>query len=366
MLAEFLHKHNDPNSFELCITHDDRVNDGSSECFEELSSKYSNVKFAKNTHEDAVEWLTKLLDYYESNNLFTPILKGLRENLEKFANKEFFDTEKNFLWLSSGMLYNKAIAISSGDTILVGPSDFTYMLRLSDLEDFVNNKKKDGLYYGKLHAIFARITNQKIDWLTTHVNEIHQGIECNSDFRWDSKEVFKDYLNYPSDLKDYYLPDFKKNEITSLASPDSIEKMYEYSEQAFANRDIQLLPNFHGVHVMTKKTYDKIGGFTEAFYGRALADDKMTKDGMKYNFGGSLPPKFSFAWLATAELGPFRGEPYPDNWEELVRQRDPWYGKHPLNLVDLRYLHRDLISNADFSKVASEAFLYSPPIRIMT
>jgi hypothetical protein len=50
-------------------------------------------------------------------------------------------------------------------------------------------------------------------------------------------------------------------------------------------------------NTMTKKTYNLIGGFTEEWFGRAWADDRMTSLGIDSNKNNyKLPLDFSICW----------------------------------------------------------------------
>jgi hypothetical protein len=336
------------------LTHDNRVDDGSKEHFAELEAKYSNLTFVEHTHEDTVVYLRKLMDHYEQRGIFSNILPKLKENLDKFERKELFDHSKTFLWLSSGMLYNKAIAASKGDVILVGPADFSYLFRLKDLEAHAKGRARNGHFYGKPNALWARLTNQNKEWLEKLTDEVYRGVGRENElYRWDSRELFKDYLQYPPKLEDFYIPDFRNNKLISWADPDCMTALQTYCVESMTKGGVQNIPGFHGVHVMTRATYDAIGGFTEEFYGRALADDKMTSLGRRFG-GAALPSQFGFAWTFPGELLPTHGQGYPDGWQELAKERDPYYGKHPIPPHDTPvYLHDGILPAHEIAALAN-------------
>jgi len=367
MMVEALHRHNKGTDFEICMTHDDRVDDGSKDLFDTLRKKYDNLVFASNTHQDTVDYLEKLISHYETRGIFREILPGLKDNLLKFEKKELFDHSETFLWLSSGMMYNKAVSVSSGDKLLIGPGDFAYMFRLKELDDYISSHSKNGHFYGKPHAIWARMTNQDKAWLERGVDEVHKGALSNSPDRWDNRNMFKDYLKYPPQLEDFYIPDFRNNKLISWASEDCMNDLKTYCIESITKGGVQHIKGFHGVHTMTRKTYDAIGGFTEEFYGRASADDKMTALGRKFS-QGSLPPQFSFAWTVPGEIIPDKGQGYPEDWEELLKAKDPFYETHPIPPHDaLVYLHAGVVSDGDMLKLSSSAFnKSSPPLRVVT
>lgn len=366
MFAEALQIHNQGYDFEMVVTHDDRVEDGTTEMLTELCQKYKNIKVVRHTHEDTVVYLNRLLDYYDANNYFQSNLRAdLRKQVELFDQKKLFDHTRTFLWLTSGLLYDKAIQASSGDIVIVTPSDFLYGFRLKDLEDFVKNNSKDGLFYGKPHAIWGRVSNQRHEWLMNHVKNVHDGTQFREGFRYDTGELFRDFTRCPTDINNYYLADCRNNLLIGLGEPDAVDKMYRFNEESFQHGGIQLIRDFHGFHVLSRKTLEVTGGFSAAFYGRAWADDHMSYNGVRSGNHKTLPFKFSVYWIGGHEISPYRGEHYPDGWQEALRQKDPFYGKHPMPGVDRPvYLHDGLLSNSQMCEYAN-AFLKknNPPVK---
>jgi len=332
MMVEALHKHNKGTDFEICVTHDDRVDDGSHEEFKVLEKEYSRLKIFRRTHEDSVEYLKALMNYYSHKGLFKDILPQLRSNLLKYERQELFDHKSELLWLTPGVGYNNSVENSSGEVILVGSTDFAYMFKLRDLEEFILKNKRNGLFYGKLHAIWAAMTNQDVSWVRDAMNEINKGGSSGTDYRWDNQEMY---------LKTYCIESITKGGVKHIV-------------------------NFHGSHAMTRKTYDAIGGFTEEFYGRALAEDKMTTLGRKFS-QRSLPPQFSFAWTTTGELHPNKGQGYPKDWEETLKAKDPFYETRPIPpIYKPTYLHKDIISNKEAADRSATSFdQSSPTVRIL-
>lgn len=365
LFVEALNAHNDPSTFEICLCHDDRVQDGSREHFEQLQKRHPNLKIIRNTHEDTVDYLRKVMDYYESKGVFDPQFRAnLRTNLEKFARKELFDHKKSFLWLTSGLLYNKAVSIASGDVLVITPADFLYLYRLADLSNFVAANTRNGHFYSKPNAIWARVSNQEKEWLENHVKKVHSGIGAREGYRWDNPEPFKDYLKCPPKLSDFYVPDFRNGELLSLSAPDWA-KIYRFNTQSFIDGGVQVIPGFHGMHCMSKKTYDAIGGFTEEYPGRAFPDDKMTYLGRTYG-GGHLPYEFSVAWLGSMELPRKDSYGYRDDWQEVLDVADPQWKDHPIPPCHAHvYLHSGILPDHEMIKVLNKNFsVNQKPIRI--
>lgn len=331
--VESLHRHNSDTHFEVVITLDDRVEDGSREEFAKLQQRFSNVKVVMHYAHESTEYLSRLLDYYDENKLFPEELRRMfRERFDQYKAGTLYDPADKFLWLSSGPLYNKAIKASKGDLIIVTPGDFLYLFRLKDVVHFVEQHQKDGVYYGKPNAVWARLTNYDVDWLKQHVQEVHDGKQHRPGYRWDSEEVAIDYLRYPPKLSDFYVPDFRNNKLYPVDEPDFCLKMHEFCRQHIDENIIQHIRGFHGFHFMTRAAYEKIGGFTEEYFGRAWADDKMTYHGTHYinGRGNRLPPHLSVLWTGQGEVIPERGPGYSFDIEARLKEIDEYYGKHPL------------------------------------
>lgn len=367
LFVEALNAHNDPSTFEICLCHDDRVQDGSREHFEQLQKRHPNLKIIRNTHEDTVDYLRKVMDHYDSKGIFKAQLRAdLRANVEKFARKELFDHKRSFLWLTSGLLYNKAVSISSGDTLVITPADFLYLFRLADLEAFVKVNSRAGHFYAKPNAVWARLNNQDPEWLKNHVDEIHRGIGFREGYRWDSTQLFRDYLRYPPKLSDFSVPDFRHNIIMNLANLNWGE-VYRFNKEAFRDAGVQCIPGFHGYHCMSRKTFDAIGGFTEEWPSRAFPDDKMTFLGRRFPPGHALPHEFSVAWCGQAELCAYLGPGYSENWREKLKEVDPLHEQHPIPSADgPTYLHQGLLSNSQMMEAMNASFnRNAPPVRVV-
>jgi len=338
-------RHNHGVNFEIVITHDDRVDDGSGAHLESLQKEFPGLqlKVVRHTNEMVLDYLERLLAYYEGK-FPSEMVSALRKNLERYkhGDKSFVDPAQTFLWLSSGVLYNKAVAASSGDILIITPADFVYLFSLKRAEEEVAAKSKLGHYYSKPNALFARIGNQEKEWLTTLLNEVHAGPRAREGWRWDSQEPFRDYLKTPTKLSSLYLLNFYKPELICLDSDEFIAKAAELSVASRVNGGMQRLPTFHGFHVMTRKTYDHIGGFTEEFYGRAYADDKMTWHGLNSPAPAQTPDWMDVAWCAPYFLSACQAEYYPPGWGEKLPLIDPYSGRHPSSPCFPKYLHEGI------------------------
>lgn len=368
-LVEFLWKHNQDAHIEVCIALDNRVEDGSKEELDKLRKEYPTIfKYIEVTHEDTVDYLRKLIQYYRNTGKFKGLAASgdfvdqLETNLNAFEKKELFDHNSTFLWMSSGWLYNKAVSISTGDVVVVGPADFLPLYRAHDIKCLAKDSPSN--FYSKPHAVFARITNLPETWLREHLHEVHHGKYHRPGYRWDSEHVFLDYMQYPSKLEEYWLPDFKHNKLINCASPRFIPEAHEFSKAAHSDPGIQSLKNFHGTHIMSRSCFDAIGGFTEEFYGRAFADDKMTTKGKQ--FFVEAPDHISFAWIYPGEVLPDRGPGYEDNWRDKLKEIDPWWETHPIPPSTPHYLHNSIEVNGHFNNLVGKFFnVNDPPVRIV-
>jgi hypothetical protein len=333
-----LDAHNDPGvSYEICLCHDNRVDDGSSEYFEKLQEEFPKLKIIENTKEDTVNYLEKVIGYYENHDIFPEDFRDrLSDNLELYREDKLFNPKESFLWLSSGLLYNKAVSISSGDILVVTPADYIYLFGLSDLEHHVCRHRKRGIFYGKFNGIMRQLCNRPL----TQTLEM---FERNTTLP-DAFNTWIDY--YPPTVNNMYMVDPITREAILLSDPNFLQKMNDLCCR-MEGKPGKFARVVHGLHVMTRLTYDIIGGFTEEFYGRAWQDDKMNSHGMRlfWDEGSELPARFSFAW--NPQASPLKGCPDPAG---LLRV-DPKYENHPAAGVKqgATYLHKgydtDFIEN---------------------
>lgn len=294
-----LYRDNQESDFELVITHDNRTVDGTGRLLQEYQAEYKNLKVVPVGHPEIIAYLEKLLVFYEERQIFTSTIRaGLLQNLESYKQRKFFNPLDSFLWISSGPLYNRALREASGEALVISPSDFIYLFKLKDVEQHIRNNQVEGMFYSRFNGI--RISRENI----LNVNP-----------------------------QDY---------------PALIEST---TGDAFAQ-------GHHGSHATTRKTLERIGYFTEAYYGRAVADNHMNArghrlmDAMGRPGMTALPKQFSMAWckqtITTAE-------------------NDLCHGLHPVPGIDEpTYLHKDVYSNDDVADLAGKYFsLADPPFFFM-
>lgn len=322
--VEALHLHNPGVEFEVVLTLDDRVQDGSMEFLKDLQQEYPNLVVVSHTYDDTLGYLDRLLAYYDKNDLFSSSFRScLRSNLEKYKQGQLFDPTKSYLWMTSGVLYNKAVRSSCGDIIIVSPSDYIYLYGLRDLESYVTSRVREGLFYSKPNGLLSVLSNMSQDEL----QELADGpVVLNRSFGRDLRRSIA-----TSDLS---VVDFSKNRVVSVADPNFLEKMGSLCCRELSRKDpVTLLRAYHGQHIMTRQTWKAIGGFTEEFYGRAWPDDKMSALGSAIT--GSqpyMPPRFSFSLCSSYHV---RSHGIP---EELFRI-DPYASNRPLDWLNATYLH---------------------------
>lgn len=258
--VEALEAHNDPDSFEIVLVDDRRFDDGSQETYEYLSERYTNFGYCTHTKVDAIIWLESLLESW-SERMPTEYLSQLVRNLELYKRDELFDPEKKFLWLSSGRLYNRAAELATGDTLIFTPADFLYMFSLAELEQFVNDRTVGGVFYAKPHAAWCKIKRpQRM-----------------------TPSLSRTYFVHPEDSSTIPLDD-----------PNLLPLFKDLLSAG--QRHFPVSYGFHGFHVMTRQTYNTIGGFTEETYWRAVADNAMTAHGTG-QMNVNLPPHIAVAWV---------------------------------------------------------------------
>ena len=342
---ELLFEQNKKVDFEIVLTHDNRVDDGASELYKELSLKYPRLKVVEFTNDEYIKYIRKCINLYKERKDFTKdFIEYIENNINKYEEGTLFDKSKGFLWNSTGVLYNKAISKASGDILLVSGADFLFPIDLEELENYVNSKKtEEGMFYGKPTAVFAQVTNSPEWYIDKMIDEILQDISLKKPSRKGS--LCRDYLRYPSTLDELFIVDFEKKEKISLGN----KKLKQWVRDFFSLRNTQInmtsdtiIPIFHGVHVMTKEAYTHLGGFTEEWYGRAFAEDKMTRRATTTfsTLHPELPYQFSFLWPGQAETSERLFPYYNKNYIDELKQKDPWFNTHPTpGMFKPTYLH---------------------------
>ena len=367
IFIEGLHRHNPDVEFEVVVTHDDRANDGSVKKFNQLSRKYKNVKIVRHSPEQTIQYFEAALDYYEKKNLLTPYIRnGFRKNLKRYKKDKLVDRTKGFLWQSSGILYNKAVKHSSGDIIIVTPGDFFYLFGLKELEKYVQQHQKNGLFYASPPALRPRITNKPYEYVKKKLEQIRSG-----EIPYLKAHFNRDYLECPPRLDRTYLPDYFTGNIVSLDRPDFTRLASRFCRTAFSdknpysNAEMRRNPHYHGFHLMTRKTYRTIGGFTEEWVHRAYADDKMTYHGKRIDPYVILPPQFSVSVDRPFEIVPCGDPPYASNWKELAHLVDPLFDEHPIPSGEKRtYLYSNLATTKEITRmVLKDLPVTAPPVR---
>lgn len=366
IFVEGLHCHNPDIEFEIIITHDDRVEDGSAEFLQELSKKYQNVKVLYHSPEETIAYFETALNYYDRRKFFTKeIRKGFRQNFEAYKEGTLVDPTKGFLWQSSGILYNKAVQASSGDILIVTPGDFFYLFSLSKLQKHVYDKQQNGYYYASLPALKAQITNKPLWYIKEKLEQIRS-----QEIEYHKAHFNRDYLRCPPSLDKMYLPDPFTGSITSLDNSAFIRSSMNLARTAFSDENpwpnpvMRRNPQYHGFHAMTRKTYKAIGGFTEEWVHRAYADDKMTYHGKRIG-PGQLPPQFSVSVDRPFEIVPCGDPLYPSDWYSLVKGIDPLFDRHPIPSGEKRtYLYDKIVKTKEMTQmVLRDMPVINRPIR---
>lgn len=271
VFVEFTVLHNSDCEYEICLTWDNRFKDLTGKTVDNLLKRYSNFKVIENTKDQTVTYLEKLLTYYEKNNFFEKDFRdNLSKNLDLYKINKLLDESCQSLWLSSGYLYNKAVSISNGNNLIITPCDYVYLYKLSTVNEYINSHIADGEFYGKPNALVFHLGNK-----------VEKG------------RAYKD-PNFSLELKDSFLFDEKTTDKLFLEDTSFFTKVSSFIERGVSRKEF--FYNYHGQHFITKKLFNKIGGFTEEWFGRAWADDKMSALAC-FDFRHSwkeLPPKFAF------------------------------------------------------------------------
>lgn len=281
LFLEMLRKINFDFPYEICMTVDTRFDpDGNTWNFYcDLKKQYPNLKLIEFSKKDCIDYLTRLLSYYYETQLFPPeYLYQLNYNLLEYKENNFSSIDNNYLWISSGLLYNKAASISSGDILMFSPGELLYFLKFQELETLVNLQKENDIFYAKPNVIFLPLINKENLKIGNFPDE----------------QTFLE-MTYIDDnemnMNELYVPDIFQKEYINLNDIDLLDKIISIAANSnlYKKRSI-CLKQCHGFHVMTRETYNKIGGFTEEWFGRAWSDDRMS------SLGKAIYDKFALSY----------------------------------------------------------------------
>jgi hypothetical protein len=322
-------RYNPGVDFEICVAHDDRVDDGSGETIQILQEQYPQLKVVRNSKADSVEYLRTLLHYYDCHNNFpVDFREQLWSNLMAYRWGDLCKPEESYLWIALGYLFNKAASIATGDILMFAPADYIWPIDLVALEQYViQNRDRNGLFYGKFGGCYSSISNEP--------PELLKNVRL---------ERTRNYLYYPCRLEDHYL--YEEGEVYQLGT-DEYPQQFINICKGLKGTDL-FADMHHGTHIMTRKVWEVVGGFTEEFYGRAWPDDKMNAHAMKvfWTDASTMPIEFSFSFIGMAEWQTSLDGTQPED----MPVTDLWFGKHPIQGRNYyqTYLHHGY-HNKDYS-----------------
>lgn len=310
--VRFMEHWNDPQTFEIIVAHDDRVNDGSAAFIAALENEFPNVKHVSRTKAQTVTWAENIVTARANpNSTFdATILAEMSTNLARYEQGIYVDETSVNVRFSNAPLLNAAAAQAQGDILFFAPRS-SYSKRgsvsalpaflLTDLVEFVNaNKTQDGYLYTQLGGPLAQITNQGFravknailnTWYTVDpwsgdpdaVRVPPPKIRAVQIAR--KKWMRSHPLIYPSitqqydlwrnSLSHYYLINPWTGGMTAL---DATEYMRVAQTVCTDAKDKKTLPFERTIlecHVMTRATWNTTGGFYEGAVERFVADRKM-------------------------------------------------------------------------------------------
>ena len=289
--VESLVHYNPDVDFEICIAHDNRVDDGSSEKIRELQERFSQLKVVENTKQDATDYITTLVSYYDSLEIFPEDFRAnLWLNIHKYLGDNLCDPSESYLWLALGYMFNKAASIATGDILIFLPSDYIWTVNLRDLEAYVIEHRQNGMFYGKFSGLYLPISNEEPEVLKELIKKPVP-----------TAQITRSYIHYPSTIFDHYLLNFKDNQLLQLGTQEYRNQFVDICRKTKGTESFADM--HHGTHIMTRKVWEITGGFTEEFYGRAWPDDKMNAHAMRafWTNASTMPIEFSFSFIQMAQ-----------------------------------------------------------------
>jgi len=207
----------DPNQVEIVIINDEN-NPEIRECLDRLSVEFKQLHFITRYKEERIEFFKERISFYEENCIFdSEVIKSMRKQIDKYGNGKI-----NSIWYPAGYNFNTAVTASSGDVLMITPSDYLCTF------DIV-----------KMYQIISKEDNfaARFDWYDFTSLDPHPKMA--QELR-ESKDI-----------------------------PALTEKWLNQAQR----EGLMWLPQQHGARIVQRHIYNQAGGFDGRWFVRAVSED---------------------------------------------------------------------------------------------
>lgn len=296
-MVRHLHEHNNAADFEICVFHDDREQDGSADRLTVLKSEFSNIKSVSHDKTVTIAWVRSILSTREGT-WDADVLTELNNNLDKYEAGTLLDSTKELLVLDETARYQAAVDLATVDTpLLFLPQGCLLGCSVSDLEQYVtDNLQQGGHFYSRLNEVYMQATNLGLDSITKAQKELeglgttylssHAGLLDDEDY-----ELRRDYCHWTTDLSKYFLVDPEGRSPVAFNDTDFLSKVGTICNEIVTSGKLPFEWASNKNHLMSRATYNTLGGFYQSVYEVSGSDWKMEEDARPY-FVQELPAQF--------------------------------------------------------------------------
>lgn len=284
---------NDFDDFEFIIVHDDRVDDGSRNLLEQLSKDYSNIKIV--AHVTKEETLARIYSIYESrkDKLIPEIINRSFYYIKKYEENEI-DSSKTEFWISPVHFLDAAANQATGDFILITPCDRLIGFSLKELETWAKPLVKDGHFYTRLPLLHLNVTNipyEEARELDIKYDAVSNIIRSHSHYTF---LLTRKYPLFSENLDKYWVKYPLGDGFSSLGASNLFSEIKRTANHEKVDRLVPLVHKHHGLHFMTKKTWEASGGYALDFLSKTIDEHVLIKRCMPWFYSG---PTLDFCFI---------------------------------------------------------------------
>jgi len=292
-LVRQLHQLNDPTAFEICVCHDNRVDDDSADALAALCSEFDNVKACSWDQKDMEDYLTGVLAA-RGQHWPADVLASMQERLVQFKAGTLCDPTKSVLWVSPAPLLTAAAGLATGDYLLFLPADTLLGFRLADLEAWAATKIIDGALYAPLNVAMLASSNLEEERLHAELLLIKQQIEARR-LKVESSSVhpgiFRVYERWNSDLNTCRIVAGPQETAVTLTDAQFVTSMALRFDYLAIKEPKLYRHSLNGYHLVSRQTWAATG-FPAHGFERDVPFVVLTKSLASANVG-QMPTVFS-------------------------------------------------------------------------
>lgn len=228
-----------PRDIELIICNDEGYPE-TELLLNSLSLEFPQILHFTVDKNERIEEFKDKIDFYKKENIFEQdIIDDMYKQIDRYKVGDI-----NNLWYSCGRVYNKAVRKATGDMMMILPSDYLIFFDATKIYELARGLKP---FVGHF------------DWI---------------DFSSVDFDILIDFSSPDHDI----IKEFK-----TFNSHDNFRDLSRKWLDNYKNRGLTIIAGQHGSRIVDRETFEKVGGFDERWFLRAVADDEFNKKAVKHS-----------------------------------------------------------------------------------